>query len=158
MRALALIGAGLVAAGLSWPSGILVVSDEAGAALWRVPVTEGTQIVLHYTNSIFLAPTWERFEVRGGRLHLLDVSSTREAVLEYNRLAPPYRHDGARLKAPVAGVVLDVLPLRVGARGRPVLQVGRTELPLYRAGAGTGLRVTIRREPRLLAWLGRRAP
>lgn len=158
MRVLALIGAGLVAAGLAWPSGMLVVSDEAGAALWRVPVSDGSEVVLHYTNSVYLAPTWERFTVRGGRLHLKEVSSTREAVLEYHRLAPPYRRDGDRLTAPASDVVLEVLPLRVGERGHPVLQVGQTEVPLYRAGTGTGLRVTIRREARLLRWLIGRAP
>ena len=158
MRAVALIGAGLVAAGLAWPSGILVVSDETGAVRWRVLVAEGTPVVLQYTNSIYLAPTWERFVVRGSRLYLLDVSSTREAVLEYNRLAPPYRREGPRVTAPVSGLVLDLLPLRIGERGRPVLQVGRTVLPLYEAGVGAGLRVAIRREPRLLRWLGGRGP
>lgn len=158
MRAVALIGAGLVAAGLAWPSGILVVWDETGAVRWRVLVAEGTPVVLQYTNSIYLAPTWERFVVRGGRLYLLDVSSTREAVLEYNRLAPPYRREGPRVTAPVSGLVLDLLPLRIGERGRPVLQVGRTVLPLYEAGVGAGLRVAIRREPRLLRWLGGRGP
>lgn len=158
MRVVALIGAGLVAAGLAWPSGILVVSDETGAVRWRVQVAEGTPVVLQYTNSIHLAPTWEQFVVRGGRLCLLDVSSTREAVLEYYRFAGPYRREGPRVIAPVSGLVLDLLPLRIGERGRPVLQVGRTVLPLYEAGVGTGLRVAIRREPRLLRWLGGRGP
>lgn len=158
MRVLALIGAGLVVAGLAWPSGMLVVADEAGAVRWRVPVSDGSEVVLHYTNSIYLAPTWERFTVRGGRLHLKEVSSTREAVLEYHRLAPPYQRDGSTVKARTSGVVLEVLPLRVGERGHPVLQVGRIEVPLYLAGVGAGLRVTIRREARLQRWLSDRAP
>ena len=158
MRVVALIGTGLVVAGLAWPSGILVVSDETGAVRWRVLVAEGTPVVLQYTNSIYLAPTWERFVVRGGRLYLLDVSSTREAVLEYYRFAGPYRREGPRVTAPVSGLVLDLLPLRIGERGRPLLQVGRTVLPLYEAGVGAGLRVAIRREPRLLRWLGGRGP
>ena len=158
MRVVALIGTGLVVAGLAWPSGILVVSDETGAVRWRVQVAEGTPVVLQYTNSIYLAPTWERFVVRGGRLYLLDVSSTREAVLEYHRFAGPYHREGPRVTAPVSGLVLDLLPLRIGERGRPLLQVGRTVLPLYEAGVGAGLRVAIRREPRLLRWLGGRGP
>ena len=158
MRAVALIGTGLVVAGLAWPSGILVVSDETGAVRWRVLVAEGTPVILQYTNSIYLAPTWERFVVRGGRLYLLDVSSTREAVLEYHRFAGPYHREGPRVTAPVSGLVLDLLPLRIGERGRPVLQVGRTVLPLYEAGVGAGLRVAIRREPRLLRWRGGRGP
>lgn len=152
MRLLALIGVGIVGAGLAWPSTILLVADETGATLWRVPVAEGSAVVLRYTNSLYLAPVWERFEVRGGRLHLLEVSSTSEAVLDYNRLAPPYRRHGPRLAAAVSGVTLDVLPLRVGARGRPTLQVGDVTLPLYEAGVGTGLRVFVRRESRFLTW------
>ena len=158
MRVVALIGMGLVVAGLAWPSGILVVSDETGAARWRVQVAEGTPVVLQYTNSIYLAPTWERFVVRGSRLYLLDVSSTREAVLEYHRFAGPYHREGPRVTAPVSGLVLDLLPLRIGEGGRPLLRVGRTVLPLYEAGVGAGLRVAIRREPRLLRWRGGRGP
>ena len=158
MRVVALIGTGLVVAGLAWPSGILVVSDETGAVRWRVQVAEGTPVILQYTNSIYLAPTWERFVVRGSRLYLLDVSSTREAVLEYHRFAGPYRREGPRVTAPVSGLVLDLLPLRIGEGGRPLLRVGRTVLPLYEAGVGAGLRVAIRREPRLLRWRGGRGP
>jgi len=155
MRALALIGVGLVAMGLAWPSQMLVISDETGAVRWRVPVADGAEVVLRYTNSVYLAPTWERFVVRGGRLHLRDISSTREAVLEYNRLAPPYQVAGGRVTAPVSGIVLDGYTLRVGARGHPILRVGSAVLPLYQAGEGAGLRVAIRRAPRLFTWLKR---
>lgn len=145
----------MLAAGLAWPSQVLVVSDGDGRVRWLVPVSEGTAVVLRYTNSIYLAPTWERFLVRGGSLHLVDVSSTREAVLEYHRLAPPYRAEGERLVAAVSGVALDGYALRVGPRGRPTLQVGSRVLPLYRAGVGASLHIAIRRAPRLAAWLNR---
>ncbi len=158
MRLLALIGAAAVAVGLVWPSAALAVADESGTVLWRVDVAEGTPVVLRYTNSLFLAPVWERFEVRGGRLHLLEVASTSEAVLEYNRHEPPYRRDGTRLIASVRGVALDVLPLRVGERGRPTLEVGGVTIPLYEAGAGQGLRISVQHRPRVLAWAAGRAP
>lgn len=151
MRA-ALLGAGILAAVLAWPSPVLVVADDAGAVHWRVPVTEGSPVILQYTNSIYLAPTWERFAVRGGRLALVSITSTREAVLEYNRLGPPFVREGGRVTAPVSGVVLDVLPLRVGDRGHPVLQVGRISIPLAAGGPGTRWHVSIRRAPRLQIW------
>jgi hypothetical protein len=158
VRWLVLIGAAQVVAGLAWPSGALVVSDDAGRLLWRLAAAEGSEVVLQYTNSLYLAPTWERFRVQGGRLHLVEVISAREAVLEYGRFPPPYRRQGSRFVASVSGVVLDLLPLRVGERGRPVLHVGRRTIPLYEAGVGTGLRITIRRTPRLVLWVGGGTP
>jgi len=155
MRFAGLLGVGLLFAGLAWPSAAVVVTDEHGAVRWRAPVGDGTSVVLQYTHSLYLAPTWEQFVVRGGRLHLREISSTREAVLEYNRLAPPYRWDGPVVAATVPGIVLDTLALRVGERGRPVLHVGGTVLPLYQAGVGTGLRVAVRQAPRVLTWLRR---
>jgi hypothetical protein len=156
MRGGVLFGAAFVAVlgiGLAGPATTLVISDEDGAVRWRLPVGDGTTVVLQYTNSIYLAPTWERFVVRAGRLHLVDVSSTREAVLEYHRLAPPYRYEEGRVVASVSGVALDGYALRIGARGRPTLRVGDSVLPLYQAGTGAGLRLAVRRVPRLLAWL-----
>jgi len=153
-----IVGAALLAAGLAWPGWALLVADEAGIVRWRVPVSEGTPVVLQYTNSLYLAPTWEQFVIRNGRLEMVSMSSTREAVLEYNRLAPPYRREGPRVTAPVSGISLTVLPLRVGERGRPVLTVDGATVPLYQAGVGAGLRISVRRESRLLARLGIRTP
>jgi len=155
MRLLLLVAAVMLTAGLVGPSDALTVSDEQGRVRWQVPVAEGTSVVLQYTNSIYLAPTWERFVVRGGRLHLVDVSSTREAVLEYHRLAPPYRVEEGRLVAPVSGTVLEGYAVRIGPLGRPTLQVGSRTLPLYTAGVGAALHIAIRRAPRLAAWLHR---
>jgi len=152
MRLFALIGAGALTAGLLWPSTALVVADEFGAALWRRPAAEGSVVVLRYTNSIYLAPVYERFEVRAGGLRLIEVGSTSEAVLEYNRHPGPYRRSGAWLIAPISGVTLDVLALRVGERGQPTLEVDGATLPLYQAGTGTGLRISVRRGARLLSW------
>ncbi|HEV8340500.1 MAG TPA: hypothetical protein VGR25_12725 [bacterium] len=150
MRLIALIGAGVVAAGVLWPSATLVVTNESGAALWRLPVHEGSVVVLEYTNSLYLAPVWERFSLRGGQLQLVEVSSTSEAVLEYNRHPGPYRRNGRLVSALVPGPVLDLLPLRVGEQGRPTLEVDGVALPLYRAGVGAGLRISVRRASRLL--------
>ncbi|MDQ7828164.1 MAG: hypothetical protein QN122_08040 [Armatimonadota bacterium] len=140
-------------AGLARPVPVLTVTDEAGGRRWLVPVEEGSPVVLEYVNSIWGAPTWERFVVRSGRLALVEVASTAEAVLEYHRLPAPYRREDGRLAAPVTGVTLDALTLRVGERGRPVLHVDGASLPLFDAGVGTGLRVEVRRLPRLRLWL-----
>ncbi|MDR7427606.1 MAG: hypothetical protein QN175_12785 [Armatimonadota bacterium] len=145
----------MLATALARPFQVLVVSDEEGRVRWQVPATEGTAVVLQYTHSIYLAPTWERFVVRGGRLHLVDVSSTREAVLEYHRLAPPYRAEGGRLVAAISGVTLDGYVLRVGPRGHPTLQVGSRVLPLHAVGVGAAVRIVVRPAPRLGAWLHR---
>ncbi len=158
MRPVPLLAIVLLTAALAWPSGMLVVSDEQGRVRWRVPVAEGSPVVLQYTNSIYLAPVWERFVVRAGRLELVSVSSTREAVLEYNRLAPPFVWEGPRVTAGVKDVSLAVLPLRIGERGHPTLDAGGVSLPLYQAGSGTALRISLRHAPRLFAWIGARAP
>lgn len=158
MRLLALIGAGVVAAGLLWPSATLVVADADGAVRWRLPVHEGSLVVLQYTNSLYLAPVWERFTVRASRLQLTDVSSTSEAVLEYNRHPGPYRRAGPVVTAAVAGTALDLLPLRVGDRGRPTLLVDGVTLPLYQTGVGAGLRISVQQGSRLLQWAAAAGP
>jgi len=156
--ALAAVGLVVVLAGPARPIPALTVTDEAGRRRWLVPVEEGSSVILEYVNSIWGAPTWERFVVRSGRLALVEVASTAEAVLEYHRLPAPYRRQHGRLAAPVTGVALDAFTLRVGERGRPLLHVDGRTLPLYDAGVGTGLRVEVQRLPRLQLWLagGRR--
>ncbi|MDR7548532.1 MAG: hypothetical protein QN131_01165, partial [Armatimonadota bacterium] len=47
-----------------------------GRLLWRVPVSEGDRVDLDYVNSLFDAPTTERFIITGGLLRRVVISST----------------------------------------------------------------------------------
>lgn len=127
---------------------VLNVTDESGKSVWSADVDDGDEVVLEYTNSIYGAPTWEHLIVRGGAFHLNKVSSTREAVLEYHRLAPPYRVENGRLTKKVSAPALQALKLRVGETGRPVLHVGSQIFPLYTAGVGASLTAMLDRAKR----------
>jgi hypothetical protein len=134
---------------------LTVASPETGAVLWRVPVAAGERVDLNYTNSLYNAPTTERFVVTGGLLRLTEVSSTRQAVLEYLALDPPYEHRNGRLVSKRPGPLFPELTIRIGQTGRQRLAVGGRELPLYQAGTGEALLVRVARAPRLLVLIRR---
>jgi len=121
----------------------LVVSQEDGQVLWRLPVHSGTKVTLLYTNSIYNAKTEERFTVIPRRFALESVASQSEAVLAYNGLAGPYKKEGALVVADIKRVIPELV-LRIGQTGRQQLAVGTTTLPLHTAGIGAQVRVEIR--------------
>jgi len=135
-------------AGLTVPAAgsacLLTVTDADGRRWWSLPVRPGEEVVLAYTNSIYLAPTEERLRVSPRGFELVAVRSTSEAVLDYNGLPPPYRREGA-FYAARASARLTQLVLRIGATGRQRLTVHGRVLPLYETGVGTQLRVTVAR-------------
>ncbi|MDQ7843099.1 MAG: hypothetical protein QN141_02010 [Armatimonadota bacterium] len=136
-----LAGLTVPAAGSGW---VLTVRDADGRRLWSLPVRLGDEVVLAYTNSIYLAPTEERLVVTARGFALVAVRSTSEAVLDYNGLRAPYAREGAYYAAQ-ASARLPELILRVGATGRQRLIVHGRAVPLFQAGAGTQLRVTVAR-------------
>lgn len=127
-----------------------------GRLLWRVPVTNGTRIDLAYTNSLYNAPTTERFVIAGRLLRLEEISSTREAVLEYLALAPPYESRNGRLVSKRPGPSFAELTIRIGQTGQQRLVIEDQEVPLYRVGAGEAVRVRVSRAPRVMTLLRRR--
>ena len=142
---LAAATAGLVAL-TSTPRYQLRVVDETGRTRWSAPVSSATTVTLAYTNSIYGALTEERFAVTPDGFALADVRSTSEAVLAYNGLSAPYRRDGAFLVAAASAHLREIV-LRVGQTGQPRLRVGTTDLPLYQAGEGTRLVITVAPSP-----------
>lgn len=139
------------AALLSAPVRVLQVRHEgSGRVLWRVPVHTGSTVELHYTNSIYNAPTTERFAVLGETLRLVEVSTTREAVLEYMRIESPYERRDGRFVARVEGPTLVTFTTRIGQTGQQRLAVNGAEIPLYRIGVGEAATVALARLPRLL--------
>lgn len=131
---------------------------HTGRLLWRATVADGSTVDLDYTNSIFNAPTTERFEVSGRSLRLVEVSSTQEAVLQYLALDPPYQYRDGRLVSGRHGPTVGELTIRIGQTGRQLLVVGGREIPLYRVGSGEAVRLTISRMPRVLVVLGQPPP
>lgn len=141
------------------PAYSLEVRDvHTGRLLWRVPVADESTVDLDYTNSIFNAPTTERFEVSGRSLRLVEVSSTQEAVLQYLALDPPYQIRDGRLVSRRHGPAVGELTIRIGQTGRQRLVVGGREIPLYRVGTGEAVRLTILRMPRVFALVGQPRP
>jgi hypothetical protein len=139
------------AAWLVWPVQVLrIVHVETRRLAWRVPVHNGTLIDLEYTNSLFLAPTTERFVVLNGLLRLTEISSTSQAVLEYLALEPPYERRGDRVVAKRPGLFFEELPIRIGQTGQQRLVVDGRQIPLYQVGTGEAVRVRIDNAPRLI--------
>lgn len=137
----------------------LEVTDvHTGRILWRVPVADGSTVDLDYTNSIFNAPTTERFEVSGRSLRLVEISSTREAVLQYLALDPPYQSRDGRLVSRRHGPTVGELTIRIGQTGRQHLVVGGRKIPLYWVGTGEAVRLTISRMPRVLVVINQPHP
>jgi hypothetical protein len=142
-----------------WPApALLVRHDGTGRLLWRVPVREGSRVELSYINSLYNAPTAEHFVVERGRLRLVEVTTTAEAVFEYLRLPPPYERRGDRLVAKTDGPALASLTTRIGATGQQRLTVDGRDFPLYRIGTGEAARVTVDRAARISLLLGSGAP
>ena len=136
--------AGLLTAPALGSSYVLTVTGDDGRRWWSLPVAPGDAVVLAYTNSIYLAPTEERFILRPEGFVLTDVASTSEAVLAYNGLAAPYSRRGAFYSAPVSAR-MPALVLRIGHTGRQRLLVDGRVLPLFAAGEGARLRVAVER-------------
>jgi hypothetical protein len=136
--------AGLLAASAAGSSYVLTVTREDGRRLWSLPVRPGDEVVLAYTNSIYLAPTEERLILTRTGFTLTEVRSTSEAVLAYNGLDAPSSRHGAFYAAPASAHLPDLV-LRIGRTGRQRLIVGGRVLPLYEAGEGTQLRVSVSR-------------
>jgi len=134
--------AGLLAAAAAGSSYLLTVTGEDGQRLWSLPVRPGDEVVLAYTNSIYLAPTEERLILSRTGFTLTDVRSTSEAVLAYNSLDPPFSRRGAFYSARASAHLAEVV-LRIGRTGRQRLIVNDQTLPLYEAGEGTQLRVSV---------------
>lgn len=124
----------------------LRVLDEAGRTRWSASVSPTTTVTLAYTNSIYGALTEERFTLTPDGFALTDVRSTSEAVLAYNGLSAPYHRDGPFLVASASAHLHEIV-LRVGRTGRPRLRVGPIHLPLYQAGEGARLIITIAPSP-----------
>jgi len=144
------------AALLSAPVTVLQVThDGTGRLLWRMPVEIGSQIDLDYTNSLFNAPTTDRFVIEGGALRLVEITSTNEAVLEHAGLAGPYEVRSGRFAARRPGPTLAELTIRIGQTGQQRLVVAGREIPLYRIGVGEAVRVKVSRIPRGLVLMQR---
>jgi hypothetical protein len=132
------------------------VTDAAGGALlWQVTLAGGAEVRLDYINSLFNAPTTERFVVAGGLLRLTEISSTSQAVLEHLVLEPPYEERDGRFISRRQGPMFEDLTIRIGQTGQQRLVVGRRELPLYQLGVGEAVRVSVTRMPRLVALVQR---
>lgn len=132
-----------------------VALERTGRRLWRVPVAASARVDLHYVNSIFNAPTTERFVAQGRMLRLVEINSTREAVLEYLALEPPFERRGDRLAVRKNGPLFDELVIRIGLTGQQWLALDGLKIPLYRTGVGEAVRVRLSRVPRLVARLSR---
>jgi hypothetical protein len=146
------VAIGAAAAWLSVPVRVLEITHaDTGRLLWRVPVGPGSTMTFHYTNSIYDAATSERFAVDGESLRLVEVSSTKEAVLEYMRLESPYELRGGRFVVRVGGPTLTTFTTRIGQTGQQRLVVDGIEIPLYRIGTGEAATITLTRLPRLIA-------
>jgi len=146
----------VAAATLLTPVSVLdVTHDATGRRLWRVAVSERSRIDLHYTNSLFNAPTTDRFVIEGTRLRLAEISSAKEAVLLHAGLDGPHELREGRFVAKRPGPVLAELIIRIGQTGQQHLTVDGREIPLYRIGVGEAARVRVSRVARVHALAAR---
>lgn len=144
---------------LLWPVSVLdVTQKDTSRVLWSVIVHDGSRIDLNYINSMYNAATTERFVVEAGRLRLIEVSSDKEAVLNYLGLQPPYRRRGERVVSERRGPVLAELTIRIGQTGQQYLVVDDSlNVPINQAGVGEAVWMRIDRTPRVRTlWPGSR--
>jgi hypothetical protein len=118
----------------------LVIKSEREETLWSLRAPLGSRVILEYVNSLYLAPTQEHFTVTRRGFALEEVWSTSDAVLAHSSLPAPYRRHGAFFVSSVAAFVPSIVT-RIGPTGQQTLRVGNQEVPLFMAG--TGARVTI---------------
>jgi hypothetical protein len=146
--------AAVVIAAVAWfimpVQALRVRSATDGRILWRVPVHNGSIVDLNYTNSLYNAATTERFTVYNGHLRPVEISSEKQAVLEYLALEPPYERRGDRVVAKGRNILFAELPIRIGQTGQQRLEIGGQIIPLYEVGTGEGVRVAVARVPRLI--------
>ncbi|MGH2373110.1 MAG: hypothetical protein ACREJ4_02950 [Candidatus Methylomirabilaceae bacterium] len=131
-----------------------ITHDGTGRLLWRVPVRERFRVDLDYTNSLFYAPATDRFVVEDLRLRLVEISSTREAVLLHAGLEGPFEKRAGRFVAKRPGPVLAELTIRIGQIGKQRLVVGGRRIPIWQVGVGEAVRLRLSRVPRVLALIG----
>jgi hypothetical protein len=127
-----------------------VRSATDGRLIWRVPVRNGSIVDLNYTNSLYNAATTERFAVFNGHFRPIEISSEKQAVLEYLSLDPPFERRGDRIVAKGRNILFAELPIRIGQTGQQRLEVGGRVIPLYEMGTGEAVRVAVARVPRLI--------
>lgn len=118
----------------------IVVVSERGETLWTLPASRGSRVILEYVNSLYLAPTQEHFTVTRRGFALEEVWSTSDGVLASSSLPAPYARRGAFFVSSVAAFVPSIVT-RIGPTGQQTLRVGHQVVPLFMAG--TGARVTI---------------
>ncbi len=155
-----MVAATAAAAVLLAPFTVLdITHDGTGRLLWRVPVRERFRVDIDYTNSLFYAPATDRFVVEGLRLRLVEINSTREAVLLHAGLEGPFERRTDRFVAKRPGPTLAELTIRIGQIGKQRLVVGGRRIPIWQVGVGEAVRLRLSRVPRVLALIGgRRAP
>lgn len=123
----------------------LVVTSEEGNTLWTAAVSNGSAVILEYTNSLYLAQTQEHFIVTPRGFALREIWSTSDAVLASNSLPGPYARQGSFFVSPVKAFVPHIVT-RIGPTGRQTLLVGDQEVPLYQAGTGVRVTIMLRRD------------
>lgn len=123
----------------------LVVKSESGQILWTLPAPRGSRVILEYVNSLYLAPTQEHFVVTRRGFALEEVWSTSDGVLAHNSLPTPYMRRGAFFVSSVAAFVPSIVT-RIGPTGQQTLRVGNQEVPLFMAGTGARVTITLRSE------------
>jgi hypothetical protein len=127
----------------------VVVTDQRGREVVRVPLPDGGRFALRYRHSVYRAEVTETFAAGGDGFRLVAVASPSEAVLDYYQLEGRRAASGPgplwRLE-PAASPLLASLPLVATEVGRRTLVVGDRRLPLYASGgAPAHLVLTVRR-------------
>jgi hypothetical protein len=125
----------------------VVVADERGHEVARVPLAEGGRFELRYRHSVYRAEVTETFAAGDGGFRLVTIASPSEAVLDYYELEGRRAASGSlwRLE-PASSPRLASLPLVATEIGRRTLVVGDRQVPLFAAGgAPAHLLLTVRR-------------
>ena len=135
------------AAGLGRDDPAVVVADERGRQVSRVPLPASGRFALQYVHSVYRAQVTETFAAAGDGFRLVAVASPSEAVLDYYELEGRRRAEGGwRRLEPAASPRLDTLPLVATELGRRTLVVDGRRLPLFHHGQGpTRLVLSVRR-------------
>ena len=106
---------------IPWPGifyGLRVTHVQKGQILLTLPFVFHHPFSLSYTNSIYLAPVLEKFEVEGTRIHLQEVSTNSWGVAEYYGLPGRVRHNQGEIRMEGLNFQIPPITMMIGFTGK----------------------------------------
>ncbi len=132
-----------------WPGilyGLQVTHLQRGRILLTFPFVQHHSFSLSFTNSIYLAPVEEKFEVQGTRIYLLEISTNSWGVAEYYGLPGLVRQNRGEIRMEGLHFQMPQFTMMIGFTGKQRLAWENRIYSLYSL-TGPGEKVKIESIP-----------